>query len=197
MNKKQTYIFFGIVGSGKGTQVKLLENYLKEKEISNDILSVSTGDEYRKIIQSGSYMGELIKKVNEKGELQPNFLTISIYTNIVINSLKEETTFISDGFPRTVAQSESFEDIMNFYHRDKINIIEIVLSKEEATKRMKLRNRADDNDEGIAKRFEEYTNNVVPSMNYFENKESYKIHKINGEQSIEEVHSEIIKSLNI
>jgi len=195
--KTQTFIFFGIVGSGKGTQVELLEKYLKENNLSQSIISTSTGTEYRKIIASNSYTGKIVKERLEKGNLQPDFLTISLFVNILISSLEEESSFISDGFPRTVIQSELFEKAMKFYNREKIEIIYIELDKEEATKRMMLRGRSDDTEEGISKRFDEYVNNVIPSMNYFKDKEGYTIHTINGKQSIEEVHYDIIKSLNI
>ena len=72
----------------------------------------------------------------------------------------------------------------------------IEVGKEEAVKRMMLRARHDDTKEGIAKRFNEYTNNVVPAMNYFKDKENYKIYIINGEQSVQDVHKDIIKALN-
>lgn len=198
MNKTpQTFVFFGIVGSGKGTQVGLLEQYLKDNKLSDDVLSTSTGNEYRKIIESGSYTSELIKDRYNKGYLQPNFLTISLFTNILTGNMREHTSFIADGFPRTIEQSEAFESAMQFYGRDNINVVYIELGKEEATKRMKLRGRTDDTDEGIAQRFDEYVNNVIPAMNYFKGKDGYKIHTINGEQSIEDVHKELIKSLGI
>ena len=62
-------------------------------------------------------------------------------------------------------------------------------------KRNLLRGRADDTEEGLAKRFNEYVNNVVPAMNYFEDKDGYEIYSINGDQSIEAVHQDIINKL--
>jgi len=197
INKPQTFIFYGIVGSGKGTQVELLEKYLKENNISNDILFTSTGAEFRKLIEGGSYTASKAKTTIEKGFLQPNFLTISLFTNILIANLKEETTLIADGYPRTIEQSEAFESMMKFYDRNDVKIIYIELGKEEAVKRMKLRARSDDTDEGIANRFDEYVNNVIPSMNYFKGKVDYTMYKINGDQGIEEVHKEIITKLNL
>ena len=110
--------------------------------------------------------------------------------------MNSEKHLFADGYPRTVAQSESFETMMNFFKRENIKIIYIELSKEEAMKRNLLRGRADDTEEGLSRRFDEYINNVIPSMEYFKEKEGYEIYTINGEQTIEEVHSDIIKALN-
>lgn len=190
----QTFVFFGIVGSGKGTQVKLLMDFLKSKD-NRESVYVSPGHEYRKLVESGNYAGSLVKGPLSRGELLPGFLTDAIVSNILISSLTPEKHLIADGYPRAVAQSVSFEKMMKFYKREDIKIIYIGISREEAIKRMKLRGRDDDTDKGIAKRFDEYVNNVVPAMDYFKNKGNYKIYNINGEQSIENVHQDIIKAL--
>jgi adenylate kinase family enzyme len=115
----------------------------------------------------------------------------------LINSIKVDNHIFADAFPRTVGQAEAFESAMNFYKRSNVKIVYIEVGKEEATKRMKLRGRSDDTDEGIARRFDEYVNNVIPAMNYFEGKDGYEICKINGEQSVEDVHKEIIAKLGL
>lgn len=197
MNKPYTFIFFGIVGSGKGTQIELLEKYLKEKNPDAKIAIAYPGAEFRKVIEKGSYTGKLVKETLEQGWLQPNFLTISLFTDILIDKLDEESHLVVDGFPRTVTQSEVLEAAMDFYKREDMKIVYIKVEKDEAIKRMKLRGRSDDTDEGIAKRFDEYVNNVVPAMMYFKDKGGYTIYTINGEQSIEDVHKELIKTLGI
>ncbi len=196
-NNPYTFIFFGIVGSGKGTQVELLQSYLKEKNKSSDVLSTSTGDEFRKLIDSKSFTASKIKSIIEKGFLQPDFLTTSLFTGILVTKLNEGTTLIADGYPRTISQSEAFVDMMKFYGRHEIEIIYIELSKNEAIKRMKLRGRSDDTDEGIKNRFDEYINNVIPSMDYFKNKLGYTIYTVNGNQAKEDVHNEIINLINL
>lgn len=190
----QNFIFYGIVGSGKGTQVKLLQNYLMQNGAS-DIVFVSTGNEYREIISKENFISKKIKEYLDAGKLLPNFLTNSIFSSKLLNNLNEDSVIVCDGYPRTISQSETFDQAMEFYNRNEVHIIYIKLSKEEATKRMKLRNRADDTDEGIASRFNEYENNVIPSMEYFRGKEGYVIHEINGEQSIEDVNKEIMEKL--
>ncbi|HAS80738.1 MAG: Adenylate kinase [Candidatus Nomurabacteria bacterium GW2011_GWE1_32_28] len=190
----QTFIFFGQVGSGKGTQAELLANVLEKKD-GRECIKTSTGNEYRKLMENGSYIGTLIKDSVIRGELQPNFLTNAIFTNILTSFLTPEKHLISDGYPRNVSQSETFESMMQFYKRKDIKIIYIEVEKDEAIRRMMLRARHDDTKEGIARRFDEYENNVIPAMNYFKNKDEYTIYTINGEQGVEDVHKEIISKL--
>jgi adenylate kinase len=192
----QTFVFFGQVGSGKGTQVKLLTDYLNSKD-SKEVVYGGTGQEFRKIIESDNFTAKLIKDSMNKGELQPNFLTSALFANILISNLDDQKHLIADGYPRTVEQSESFEKMMEFFKRDNIKIIYIELSEEEAMKRNLLRGRADDTEEGLRKRFNEYKNNVIPAMQYFLEKSNYEILTINGEQSVEAVHEDIIKAINL
>lgn len=196
MNKPQTFIFYGIAGSGKGTQVKLLKDLLKAKD-GMDTVYGAPGVEFRKLVESGNLTGTTLKDTMEAGFLLPDFLPNTVFADILISELTADKHLIADGFPRTVVQSENFEAMMKFYNRENIKVVYIELSKEEAIKRMKLRARQDDTDEGIAKRFDEYVNNIIPSMNYFENKKGYTLYKINGAQSIEDVHKEIISKLNL
>ena len=190
----QTFVFFGQVGSGKGTQAKLLMDYLKKKDGKEQVY-VSTGEEYRKIITSGSYTSTLIKDSLEQGALLPDFLTTSMFINILVNSLTPEKHLITDGYPRTISQSEALSEMMKFYGRSLVKIINIEVEREEAVKRMMLRGRTDDTKEGIEKRFDEYVNNVLPAMEYLKGKEGFEFYSIYGEQSVEEVHNEIIKTL--
>ncbi|MEX2029146.1 MAG: nucleoside monophosphate kinase [Candidatus Paceibacterota bacterium] len=190
----QTLIFFGIVGSGKGTQAKLLMDFLKEKS-GKECVYTYPGNEYRKLIESDSFSGNLIKDSLARGELQPDFLTNAIFTNILLSELGSDKHLLSDGYPRTISQAENFEQSMKFYQRENIKIIYLELSKEEAIKRNLLRGRSDDTKEGIAKRFDEYVNKVIPAMDYFKEKASYEIYTINGEQTVEDVHKEIITKL--
>lgn len=192
--QSQTFVFFGIVGSGKGTQVKLLIDFLKQKTELESVYA-GTGEGFRALVESGSYTGRLVKEYLNQGKLVPDFLTNAVFTNILISNLSPEKNLIADGYPRTVVQSESFEKKMEFFERNDIKIIYIELSEQEAMKRNLLRGRADDTEEGLKKRFDEYVNNVVPAMNYFKGKPGYTVYTINGEQSIEEVHKDIIKSL--
>lgn len=191
-NKTKTFIFYGIVGSGKGTQLELLRKYFRDNNISDDIVFLSTGEEFRNILKTDNYTASTIKNSIENGILIPDFLTTSIAVNKISNNIKKDSIVITDGYPRTIVQSKSFKEMMDFYGRKNVVIISLELSKEEALKRMKLRGRKDDTDVGIENRFEEYIRNVIPSMQYFEDKDGYNILKIDGLKTIDEVHEEII-----
>ena len=193
-NGSQTFVFFGIVGSGKGTQIKLLTEFLKNKD-GKEVVYAYPGSEYRTLVEGGSYTGQLIKESISQGNLQPDFLTDSIVVNILISHMTPDKHLIFDGYPRTPWQAEKTIEMTEFYKRGDIKIIYIELGKEEAMRRNLLRGRADDTKEGIEKRFDEYMNKVVPSMEYFKNKEHCTIYTVNGEQSIDDVHKDIIHKL--
>src|ERR1035437_2663967 len=107
----QTFVFFGIAGSGKGTQVKLLTDFLKNKD-GLDTVYAGTGDGFRQLVNSDTYTANIVKECMSRGELIPDFLANTIFTNILNTSLSPEKNLITDGYPRTVAQSELFTEIM-------------------------------------------------------------------------------------
>lgn len=193
----QTFVFFGIVGSGKGTQVKLLMDYLKKD--GRECVYIGTGEIFRQIISSSAVddTTNTVKELLDSGRLIPDEMTNKLVLEKVKAELSLEKHAIFDGYPRTLVQSEVFEKMVREQGRKNVKIIYIELTAAEAMKRNLLRGRHDDTEEGLRKRFEEYTNKVIPAMNYFKDKDGYTIYAINGEQSVEDVHSDIIKAINL
>jgi adenylate kinase len=193
----QTFVFFGIAGSGKGTQIELLQKYLTEKD-SAECVYAGTGAGFRNLTKdSDSYLTRRIQDTLNAGQLMPDFFATSIITNILVQELTHDKHLVADGYPRTVRQVDEFMDMMNFFEREKVHVIYLEISKEESLKRNLLRGRSDDTEETINKRYDEYMKNVSPALEYMKNKPGYVFHKIHGEQSREEVYNDIISALGL
>ena len=82
---------------------------------------------------------------------------------------------------------------IRFYDRKETNVIFINVSRGWSRQRLSERGRTDDKILGdIERRLNWYEKEVVPTIEYFKTDPNYKFYEINGEQSIEEVHREII-----
>ena len=75
-------------------------------------------------------------------------------------------------------------------------VIHLEISREEAEKRLRNRGRADDVDaDAIERRFAWYERDVVPAVDFYREDTAYRFLEINGEQSPEDVHQEIVARL--
>lgn len=192
----QTFIFFGISGCGKGTQAELLIKDLKEKDPQRETLYLETGNQFREFVKNNdSYTAGLTKRTIESGGLMPEFMPIWIWGGFLIEKMTGNEHIIFDGVSRRRAEASVLDSAIKFYQRENPTIISFEVSDAEVMKRLLLRGRKDDNEEGIKKRISWYKENVVPAIEYFRNDPDYKFISINGEQSIEAVHQEILQKL--
>ena len=197
MNKK-TFIFIGRSGSGKGTQVKLLQEFLNTKLPGESVYTYTSGNHFRKYIErKDNYSAQLSRDMMSEGELQPNFLAVWLWANAFVDNLTGDKHLIMDGAPRALVEAESLDTAMKFYGREKPVVIVINLSKEESRERLLSRKREDDTDESIEERISWYDTEVMPAVDYYHQNDDYEVLDINGEQSIEDVHAEIIEKLNM
>jgi len=196
MKHSKTFVFFGNVGAGKGTQVFFLKSFLERMD-GQKVVYAYPGNEFRNIISNEGYTNGLTKEILNRGELLPVFLVSYVFGRILMNELEDPNNhLILDGFPRSIEQVRIFESAMSFYGRNNIEIIYLDITKEESVKRLKLRGRHDDTEEGIDRRFEEYEKNVLPALNHMREK-GYKIHHINGQQHIDEVKDDVFMALGL
>jgi adenylate kinase len=97
-------ILFGPPGAGKGTQAKLLSEYLK-------IPHISTGDILRNHVKENSNLGKKAKSYMDKGDLVPDALvTDMIFERIQKSDAKQG--FILDGYPRNISQAKVLNKII-------------------------------------------------------------------------------------
>ncbi|KIL72066.1 adenylate kinase [Bacillus badius] len=97
-------VLMGLPGAGKGTQAeRIVEKY--------DIPHISTGDMFRAAMKEGTELGLKAKSFMDAGALVPDEVTIGIVRER-LSKPDCQNGFLLDGFPRTVAQAEALEGIL-------------------------------------------------------------------------------------
>ena len=193
----QTFIFFGLSGSGKGTQAKLLIEELNKKDPEKKVLYLETGERLREFIKTESFTSSLTKKVIDAGDLMPEFMPIWIWAGFLVENLTGNEHIVFDGLSRRADEAPVLDSAIRFYKRENPIVISLDVSLEWTTKHLLSRGRKDDDEEGIKKRLDWYEKNVLPAIEYFKNHPYYKFVSINGEQSIEAVHQEILEKIGL
>lgn len=178
-------IFIGPPYAGKDTQAKLLK-----KKLGIPIFS----------------MGQLIREAYEAGNpkavegfkqysMQGLHLPIALKFDLLKEQMGQaKNGFILDNFPAT---KEDLDTFINYIEKNYLKVDKVFyffILKEEIMRRMTLqRGRQDDTPEIVMKRIENQDKDRYPVIEYF--KKQGLLEEINGEQSIEQVHSEIINRL--
>ena len=184
-------ILFGPPGSGKGTQaVSLAEKY--------GIIHISTGDLFRYEMGNNTPLGLQAKSYMQKGELVPDEVTIGMLRNKV-EAHPEAKGFIFDGFPRTVAQAEALDHMLEEEGQSVSALVALEVDDDEIVARIlnrgKTSGRPDDNDEAIIrKRIAVYNSETAPVFDYYA--QSGKTKRIHGIGSIEDIFERLCKEID-
>lgn len=192
----QTVIFIGRSGCGKGTQAKLLRDWLHQEDVGKkQILYVETGDKFRQFILGESFSSRLTKENSEADKRQPDFLACLMWGNMLLEELEENMHIVFDGVARALSEARLITTALEFYKRDTATVIHIDVSREWSEERLLARGRADDKSLAkIIKRLNWFDADVVPAIEYFKTTPMYRYIRVNGEQSIEKVHEDIMKA---
>lgn len=192
----KTLIFIGRSGAGKGTQAVKLIEWLKANNPESHTFYVKTGEQFRQLMASGTYTGDLAKKLLEESKLLPSFLPVWVWSHLLIENLKGGEHLIFDGTPRMVAEAVILDSVMEFYGRGRATVINLNISRETAVKRLTERGRFDDvNSEAINRRLDWFETEVEPVIEHFRRSPLYTVLDIDGEQSIEAIHADIVAKL--
>lgn len=118
----------GLPGAGKGTQAEKI----KEK---HNIPHISTGDMFRLAIKEGTELGKKAKGYLDEGALVPDEVTNGIVEERL--SMPDcEKGFLLDGFPRTIPQANTLEDILSKLNKEIDHVIHIDVPEDKLLQRL-------------------------------------------------------------
>jgi adenylate kinase len=193
----QTFLFFGRSGCGKGTQAHLLQDYLRRENPMRKTAYIETGAELRKFSEEIGISAKMTADIMQSGGLLPSFLPIWIWTNYFVHHLTGEEHMVLDGLSRRIYEAPILDDALKFYNRERPFVLLMNVSREWAHQHLLGRGRADDTKDDIEMRLDWYEKNVEPTIDYFRKNPYYRFVEINGEQTPEAVHLEIVKKTGI
>ena len=183
-------ILFGPPGSGKGTQSeKLIEKY--------GLIHLSTGNLLREEIANQTELGQAAKSYMDKGQLVPDAVVLGMIACSLDNNV-HANGFLFDGFPRTVAQAEGLDAMLEERGSGINLVLALEVSSEELVSRLvnrgKTSGRSDDNEEVIRARIIEYENKTAAVADHYS--KMGKVEYVKGEGGIDEIFDALCSHIN-
>ncbi|MEP6594303.1 MAG: adenylate kinase [Ginsengibacter sp.] len=184
-------ILFGPPGSGKGTQSeKLIARY--------NLKHLSTGDLLRSEINSQTSLGLEAKKFMDKGQLVPDEVVIGMISS-ALDANPAANGFLFDGFPRTSAQAEALDKLLELKKTFIAVMLALEVSEEELVKRLLKRGQTsgridDNNDTVIRERIIEYNRKTAAVADHY--KKLNKVAMVKGEGSVDEIFAALCKEID-
>ncbi len=180
-------ILFGPPGAGKGTQAKLLENEL-------GIPQVSTGDMFRGAIKNETPLGLEVKAIMASGKLVGDDVVMKLVAE-ALQKPEYDKGYILDGFPRTIAQAESFDAWLASRGEAIDAFISMEVPDEELVSRLVNRGqgREDDSPDKVRIRLGVYKKETAPVMEYYRHKGRFQA--VNGLGTVEEIQNRLLTAV--
>ncbi len=183
-------VLFGPPGSGKGTQsAHIIEKY--------KLIHISTGDILRLEVKNETPLGLEAKKFMDVGKLVPDEVVIGMIGS-KLDENPNAAGYIFDGFPRTVAQADALDKLLDFKNNPLDLVLSLVVPKEELISRLvnrgKESGRSDDNEETAVKRYQEYLDKTEPVANYYHDKDL--LVEVEGVGTIEEIFHKLCEAID-
>lgn len=184
-------ILLGPPGAGKGTQAQILVS-------TYNIPQLSTGDILRAAIADQTPMGLAAKQIMDRGDLVSDEIVCGIVSER-LDSPDAAGGFVLDGFPRTIAQAEALEVMLNEKGIPLDAVVEIKVDADALVDRIQKRAtetgqaRTDDNEDVLRNRIAVYRDLTEPLVAFYTKRGLVK--SVDGMAGIEEVTEAIKKVL--
>ena len=185
-------IIFGPPGAGKGTQAQIIVD-------ERGVVQLSTGDMLRSAIAAGTELGMKAKQIMDAGQL----VSDEIIVGMISERMEEDDCangVILDGFPRTVAQAEALDVMLDGRGVSLDKVIEIQVDEVALFARIEKRAaetgaaRSDDNADVLAQRLKVYRTDTAPVLPYY--REKGLLMSVDGMQAVEKVSEAIRQCLD-
>lgn len=182
-------LLLGPQGAGKGTQASRIS-------AEYGIPHIASGEILRSEMQAGTELGRRVKDVYDRGDLVSDDLMIELIRTR-LGQPDTEAGFILDGFPRTTVQAEALDALFSEIARA-FNVVFALqipdeLAFERLRKRAEIEGRADDTDEAIKRRLENYHRETEPLIEHYRVRGN--LVPIHGDRSENQVFAEIQSAL--
>jgi adenylate kinase len=182
-------LLLGPQGAGKGTQAKRIS-------AEYGIPHIASGEILRAEMDAGTELGNRVKDVYDRGDLVSDDLMIELIRNR-LEQPDTEAGFVLDGFPRTTVQAEALDSMFNDIGRNFSVAFALQIPDGVAFDRLRRRaeveGRADDTDEAIQRRLDNYHRETEPLIEYYRTRGN--LVPIHGNRSENEVFAEIQRAL--
>ncbi len=171
-------VVLGIAGSGKSTQCNLLHTM-------GGYQWLPVGQMLRDNIKVPELMQEL-----EEGEILSDDVVIPMVERVIFEH-GDNPELVLDGFPRTFRQSNWLLSKRADGSMNLRTALLLKVSEATAKERLLKRGRADDHEDAINERFEEYHQAVLPILQLMR-EAGMDVYEVDGEKSVGEVHRDIL-----
>ena len=180
----------GPPGAGKGTQAKFIADHFK-------IPAISTGDIFRANVSQGTPLGQEAQRYMDAGEYVPDEVTNKMVRNR-IDEPDAEPGFLLDGYPRTLAQVEELDGMIEFTGHSLDAVVSLAVDDEAIVERLlqraQLEGRADDTEDVVRRRQEVYADQTEPLIDVY--RQRGLLIEVDGLGEVDEVTKRIFAALD-
>lgn len=192
--KNKVVIFLGPPGAGKGTQAERLAR-------EHQLTKISTGDILRDHVSRGTELGQQVKPILDAGQLVPDEILIALIRDRLAGM--EPVRVIFDGFPRTLAQAQALDMLLEelgvpvsavplLEVPDELLVQRIVDRGRQAASAGQTP-RADDTEAVARQRQQVYREQTQPLIDYYSARGHLR--PLDGVGSLDEVYSRVLQAL--